>query len=141
MKNWVMPYLKELMPDPVLRLSYERRANFPNIPILGFKYFFDDAPCDDLKEDIYKDITILSGLVDPDSCELRSKDHCMFIVHYDFTDPQTVDAGLHLYEHTSDYLRWLLDRMIEEEFHEGIVLVLHRLEEIGVQDMKNRFDL
>ena len=143
MKPWVMPYLKKLMPDPVLRLSYEKFNRLVlSFPMPGYEYFhYDSAPCDDLKEKIYQDVTILSGMFDPYRYELRVTRRGTFITHYDFTDPQTIDAGLHLYEHTPDYLRWLLERMIEEDFREGIVLVEKRLAEIGALDEENRFDL
>lgn len=143
MKPWVMPYLKKLMPDPVLRLAYEKSNRLVlSFPMPGYEYFYyDSAPCDDLKDKIYRDISVLTGAFAQDRVELRVTKRGTFITHYDFTDPQTIDAGLHLYEHTPDYLRWLLERMIEEDFREGIVLVEKRLAEIGALDEENRFDL
>ena len=141
MKPWIEPYLKKLIPDPCLRLSYKK-----NIKILEFvevveEKYWGDAPCNELKEKIYTDISLLSHLLDPNSGKIRKTGPYTFAIHYDFSDPQTIDGGLHLYEHTPDYLRWPLGRMIEEEFHEGIVLVLHRLEEMGEGSNAERFDL
>lgn len=142
MKNWVKPYLKELMPDPVLRLSYEKSAGHFQTILPGFEYFwYDDAPCDELTYKVYNEITIISGITDPNSRSIREIKKDVFIIHYDFNYPQMVDAGLHLYEHTPEYLRWLLDRMIEEDFHAGIVLVEKRLAEIGATNEENRFEL
>lgn len=141
MKPWIEPYLKKLMPDPCLRLSYKKYIGMLEFVEVVEEKYWGDAPCDKLKEKIYTDISLLSHLLDPNSGKMRKTEPYTFAVHYDFTDPQTIDAGLHLYEHTLDYLRWLLDRMIEEEFHEGIVLVLHRLEEMGEESNAERFDL
>lgn len=141
MKPWIEPYLKKLMPDPCLRLSYKKYIGILEFVEVVEEKYWGDAPCDKLKEKIYTDISLLSHLLDPNSGKMRKTEPYTFAVHYDFTDPQTIDAGLHLYEHTPDYLRWLLDRMIEEEFHEGIVLVLHRLEEMGEESNVERFDL
>lgn len=141
MKPWIEPYLKKLMPDPCLRLSYKKYIEILEFIEVVEEKYWGDAPCNRLKEKIYTDISLLSHLLDPNSGKMRKTEPYAFAVHYDFTDPQTIDAGLHLYEHTPDYLRWLLDRMIEEEFHEGIVLVLHRLEEMGEESNAERFDL
>lgn len=141
MKPWVEPYLKKLMPDPCLRLAYEKYIEILNFVEVVEEKYWGNAPCDKLKEKIYTDISLLSHLLDPNSGKMRKTEPYTFAVHYDFSDPQAIDKGLHLYEHTPDYLRWLLDRMIEEEFHEGIVLVLHRLEEMGEESNAERFDL
>lgn len=141
MKPWIELYLKKLMPDPCLRQSYKKYIEILElVEVVGEKYW-GDAPCDRLKEKIYTDISLLSHLLDPNSGEVRKIEPYTFATHYNFSDPQTIDKGLHLYEHTPDYLRWLLDRMIEEEFYEGIVLVLHRLEEMGEESNVERFDL
>ena len=141
MKPWIEPYLKKLMPDPCLRLAYKKYIEILEFVEIVEEKYWGDAPCDRLKEKIYTDISLLSHLLDPTSGKVRKIERYTFAVHYDFSDPQTIDKGLHLYEHTPDYLRWLLDRMIEEEFHEGIVLVLHRLEEMGEESNVERFDL
>lgn len=141
MKPWIELYLKKLMPDPCLRLTYKKYIKILEFVEIVEEKYWGDAPSNRLKEKIYTDISLLSHLLDPNSGKMQKTEPYTFAVHYDFSDPQTIDKGLHLYEHTPDYLRWLLDRMIEEEFHKGIVLVLHRLEEMGEESNAERFDL
>lgn len=143
MDKWLKLHAKELMPDALLRLSFMR--------------------CYDLKEDIgrfsaesfeteearkfliYLLICDLSGIWEYNSSKtlkiIAIPDSSVRMVKRHFSSAKLVDAGLHLYEHTPDFLRWLLDRMIEEDFCEGIVLVEKRLAEIGATDEEKRFVL
>lgn len=101
--------------------------------ILKYKQYFDKALSYDVNK-LYGEISFVCGII---------TSPFIFAKCFWFSDIKNVEKGLKSYNHTPDYLRWLLDRMTEQDFREGIVLVEHRLAEIGAlgEDSRERFDL
>lgn len=145
MDKWLKLHAKELMPDALLRLSfmrcYDTKEDIGRFSAESFeteearKIFIFFLICDISeiwKVNISKPLKIITT---PGSSVKIVKRH--------FSSAKLVDAGLHLYEYTPDFLYWLLDRMIAEDFREGIVLVEKRLAEIGAtdEDTEKRFEL
>lgn len=145
MDKWLKLHDKELMPDALLRLSfmrcYDLEEDIGQYPAESFKT--DETR----KFFIYILICDLSGIWEYDvskSLEIKAiPDSKVTLFKRLFSSAKLVDAGLHLYEYTPDFLRWLLDRMIEEDFRAGIVLVEKRLAEIGAtnEEIEKRFEL
>lgn len=145
MDKWLKLHDKELMPDALLRLSfmrcYDLKEDIGRFPAESFKT--DESR----KFYIYMLICDLSGIWEYNVSELFEiiaiPDSSVKTVKRHFSSAKLIDAGLHLYEYTPDFLRWLLDRMIAEDFREGIVLVEKRLTEIGAtnEEIEKRFEL
>ena len=142
MDKWLKLHAKELMPDALLRLSfmrcYDLKEDIGRFPAESFET--DEAR----KFLIYLLICDISEIWKINASKplkiIAIPGSSAKIVKRHFSSAKLVDAGLHLYEHSPDFLRWLLDRMIADDFRGGIVLVEKRLAEIGATD-EGRFAL
>ena len=75
--------------------------------------------------------------------------YCSYIKHIEPTflivwnTPQGIEAGLKLYEHTADWLYWLLEQIMQDDFAEGALIVQKEIERRGFnrQSVTERFDL
>lgn len=119
--------IKKLIPDPLLRESFRMEWAELAMAVYGLGLLEKQ-----LKMFVYENIAFVSYV------KIYAPTYLAV-----WNAPQEIEAGLKLYDHTADWLYWLLEQMIQDEFTEGIVIVEKEIERRGFnrQNVTERFEL
>lgn len=123
MKTWiedniVRSYLYKIIPDLRLMVWFKSSSLYNYIA---------NGNCDVslwyIREMVYTDISNHCGMVKFASYSLNVESEIII----GFAKPQRIQKGLEEYNHSCDYLFWLLDKFSKQELNEHVILVEREL--------------
>ena len=142
MKSWVefeytvRPYLYEIIPDLRLMSWFKSSSLYDHIANGNFDWslWF-------IKEMVYEEIANHCSMVHFSSYSLSEESE----IFMEFAEPQRIQEGLEKYNHSCDYLFWLLDKFSKQELNEHVILVERELGKRNTENkmlvIKERFEL
>ena len=142
MKSWVKfeytvhPYLYEIIPDLRLMVWFKSSSLYDRIANGNFDWslWF-------IKEMVYEEIANHCSMVKFSSYSL-SEESEIFI---EFAEPQRIQKGLEEYNHSCDFLFWLLDKFSKQGLNQNIILIERELGKRNAENkmsvIKERFEL
>lgn len=132
----VRPYLYKIIPDLRLMVWFKSSSLYNYIA---------NGNCDVslwyIREMVYEDISSYCGMVAFSSYSLDVEEE----IFMKFAEPQRIQKGLEKYNHSCDYLFWLLDKFSKQELVEHAILVERELGKRNAENkmpvIKERFEL
>lgn len=141
MKSWVkfeytvLPYLYEIIPDLRLMAWFKSSSLYDYIANGNF-----DWSLWYIKEMVYEAIASHCGMVKFASYSLSEESE----VFMEFAEPQRIQKGLEEYNHSCDFLFWLLDKFSKQGLNQNIILIERELGKRNAEkaeQSKTRFSL
>ena len=124
MKSWVefeytvRPYLYEIIPDLRLMAWFKSSSLYDRIANGNFNWSLWY-----IREMVYDDISNHCGMVEFSFYSMDTEEE----IFARFAEPQRIQEGLEKYNHSYDYLFWLLNKFSKQELNEHTILVEREL--------------
>ena len=128
MKSWVKfePYLYEIIPDLRLMTWFKSSSLYAYIANRNF-----DWSLWYIKEMVYEEIANHCNMIKFSSYSLSEESE----IFMEFAEPQRIQKGLEEYNHSYDFLLWLLDKFSKQGLNQNIILIER---ELGKRNAENK---